>query len=153
MVVVLPHATVDGGVVHHAEVRLRIGVRVGIQVLLCVAEVGEVNGGEVLVEDLADIRGGKLFDHAERLVQSWLGQSLDVEVGEGVWDGVGARPGANGDVLPVGEAQPSRLLKEGGARLAKAQEEDGRGVARCGGCTSDDVKLAAKVDNALLQQI
>jgi hypothetical protein len=64
------HATVDGGVVHHAEVRLRIGVRVGIHVLLCVAEVGEANGDEVLVEDLTDVRGGKLFDHAERLVQS-----------------------------------------------------------------------------------
>jgi hypothetical protein len=48
-------------------------------------------------------------------------------VGEEVRDGVGARPGANGDVLPVGEAQPGRLLKEGGARLAKAQE-DGRGA-------------------------
>ena len=52
LVVVLPHATVDGGVVHHAEVRLRIGVRVGIHVLLCGAEVGEANGCEVLVEDL-----------------------------------------------------------------------------------------------------
>jgi hypothetical protein len=70
LVVVLPHATVDGGVVHHAEVKLQIGVRVGIHVLLCAAEVGEANGGEVLVEDLRDFRGGKLFDHAERLVQS-----------------------------------------------------------------------------------
>ena len=48
-------------------------------------------------------------------------------MGEGVRDGVGATPGANDDVLPVGEAQPDRLLKEGGARLAKVQEEDGRG--------------------------
>ena len=48
-------------------------------------------------------------------------------MGEGVREGVGARLGANGDVLPVGEAQPGWLLKEGGARLAKAQEEDGRG--------------------------
>ena len=49
-------------------------------------------------------------------------------MGEGVQEGVGARPrpGANGDVLP-GEAQPGWLLKEGGARLAKAQEEDGTG--------------------------
>ena len=39
LVVVLPHATVDGGVVHHAEVRLQIGVRVGIHVLLCATEV------------------------------------------------------------------------------------------------------------------
>ena len=52
------------------KVRLRIGVRVGIQVLLCAAEVGEANGGEVLFEDLPDVTGGKLFDHAERLVQS-----------------------------------------------------------------------------------
>ena len=37
---------------------------------LCGAEVGEANSGEVLVEDLPDVRGGKLFDHAERLVQS-----------------------------------------------------------------------------------
>ena len=75
-------------------------------------------------------------------------------MGEGVRDGVGATPGANGDVLPVGEAQPGRLLKEGVARLAKAQEEDGRGGgAGWGGCTSDDVELAAKVHNALLQQI
>ena len=51
-------------------------------------------------------------------------------MGEGVRDGVGARPGANGDVLPVGEAQPGRLLKEGGARLAKAQG----GRAGRGGC-------------------
>ena len=56
-----------------------------------------------------------------------MGQRLDVEVGEGVRDGIGPRPGANGDVLPVGEAQPGQLLKEGGARLANAQEEDGRG--------------------------
>ena len=33
---------------------------------------------------------------------------------------------------PVGEAQPGRLLKEGGARLAKAQEEDGKGGADAG---------------------
>ena len=58
-----------------------------------------------------------------------MGQRLDVKVGEGVRDGVGARPAANGDVLPVGEAQPGRLLKEGGARLAKAQEKDRRGGA------------------------
>ena len=83
-----------------------------------------------------------------------MGQGLDVKVGEGVRDGVGARPGANGDVLPVGEAQPGRVLKEGGARLAKEQEEDGRGGgAGQGGCTSEDVKLAAKMHKALLQQI
>jgi hypothetical protein len=35
-----------------------------------VAEVGEANGGEVLVEDLLDVRGGMLFDHAEQLVRS-----------------------------------------------------------------------------------
>ena len=35
-----------------------------------VAEVGEANGGEVLVEDLPDVRGGMFFDHAERVVQS-----------------------------------------------------------------------------------
>ena len=64
LVVVLPHATVDGGVVHHAEVRLQIGVRVGIHVLLCATEV------RCFVEDLRDFRGEKLFDHAERLVQS-----------------------------------------------------------------------------------
>ena len=75
-------------------------------------------------------------------------------MGEGVRDSVGARPGANDDVLPVGEAQSDRLLKEGGARLAKEQEEDGRGGgAQRGGCTSDDVEFAAKVHNALLQQI
>ena len=65
--VVLPHATVDGGVVHHAEVRFRIGVGVGIHVLLCVAEVGEATSGEVLIED---VYGGKLLDRAERLEQS-----------------------------------------------------------------------------------
>jgi hypothetical protein len=36
----------------------------------CVAEMGEATGGEVLVEDLLNIRGGKFFDHAEQLVQS-----------------------------------------------------------------------------------
>ena len=36
-----------------------------------VAEVGEAkDGGEVLVEDLPDVRGGMFFDHAERVVQS-----------------------------------------------------------------------------------
>ena len=52
---------VDGGIVHHAEVRLRIGVRVGIHVLSCLAEVGEANSSEVLVEDLPDVTGGKLL--------------------------------------------------------------------------------------------
>jgi hypothetical protein len=70
LVAVLPHATVDDGVVHHAKVRFRIGVKVGIHVLLCAAEVGEANGGEVFVEDLPDVRGGKFSDCAERLVQS-----------------------------------------------------------------------------------
>ena len=62
LVAVMHHATVDDCVVHHAKVRFRIGVKVGIHVLLCAAEVGEATGGEVFVEDLPDIRGGKFLD-------------------------------------------------------------------------------------------
>ena len=71
MVVVLTQSTVGGGVVHRAKVWLhRIGVRVGVYLPLCAAEVGEATGGEVLVKDLPNVRVGKLFGRAEWLVQS-----------------------------------------------------------------------------------
>ena len=84
--------------VHHAEVWFRLGVRVYVHVLLCVVKVGEATGGEVPIEDMHDIKGGKLFDRMERHVQS-----PRVEVGEGaVQDGVGVRPGANDNVFLTG---------------------------------------------------
>ena len=53
-----------------AKVRLhRIGVRVSVHAPLCAADVGEATGGEGLVKDLPNVRVGKLFGLAERLVQ------------------------------------------------------------------------------------
>ena len=53
-----------------AKVRLRIGVKADIHVLLYTAEVGKTTSSEVLIEDMPSLRGEMLFDRVERLVQS-----------------------------------------------------------------------------------
>ena len=51
-----------------AKIRLRIGVKVGIHVLLYTA-VGKATVSEVLIEVMPNFRGEMLFDSVERLVQ------------------------------------------------------------------------------------
>ena len=43
--------------------------KVGIHVLLYTAEVGKATSGEVLIEDMPNLRGEMLFDRVEQLVQ------------------------------------------------------------------------------------